>query len=127
MRKAVYTLTDPRDGSVRYVGCTGNPRTRYNSHVSRTNTRNRKRTKWVKELRRHGLSPVLTTLYWTDDPEVETHTIQKFRAAGHPLLNIEPIEIDDEPTLEEIAQMIGDLERTLDARYARMKAGRDAE
>lgn len=57
----VYALTDPRDGSIRYVGRTSNLAGRLASHESEGRrvvehpSENPRKCEWLRELRREGL------------------------------------------------------------------------
>ena len=53
----VYELIDPRDGAVRYVGCSTDPRKRLNAHLSRSH--NPDVRLWIAELRGIGIVPRL--------------------------------------------------------------------
>ena len=53
----IYTLSDPRDGVVRYVGCTIDPKARLSAHLcDKANTR---KNKWLDELKENSLIPVI--------------------------------------------------------------------
>lgn len=54
----IYTLSDPRDNAPRYVGITKNLKVRKYTHNSCVGSTG----KWVWELRRLGLRPVLTVI-----------------------------------------------------------------
>lgn len=55
----VYTLSDPRDGSVRYVGITTNVRSRYSTHTSVKKSGNPEKDAWMQELRQLGMKPTM--------------------------------------------------------------------
>jgi hypothetical protein len=61
-RFVVYGLVDPRDGSIRYVGRTGNLEGRLASHTSEGRRavphphENPRKCEWLRELRRAGLT-----------------------------------------------------------------------
>lgn len=89
----VYALIDPRDGSIRYVGLTSDPRQRLWCHLSeRTNAG---KWAWMCELKERGLRPrmetleVITNTGWDIDKAIraEHDWLLKLQADGHPLLN----------------------------------------
>lgn len=63
----IYTLTDPRDRKVRYVGCTVNPKARLTTHLNiQANTVNKKEL-WLLELKALGYKPELDVVFTTTD------------------------------------------------------------
>ena len=59
----IYALRDPRDGRVRYVGKTNNPKSREKNHFAKSSLdHGMAKTKWILELRSHALRPVFTVL-----------------------------------------------------------------
>lgn len=60
----VYTLSDPRDLRIRYVGVTKNCKRRYMSHC---NDPNRSIEAWVKDLNESGFDPLMTKLWESDE------------------------------------------------------------
>ena len=78
----IYTLTDPRDERVRYVGKTANPGRRLRSHLSSAKCKGKTvKDAWVRELLALGLEPVLSVVSvsseanWRDD---EIRTIAQY-------------------------------------------------
>lgn len=57
----IYTLTDPRDGLVRYVGCAGDIQERYEQHLYRPGTNEGKRM-WIEGLMQEGMAPRMDTI-----------------------------------------------------------------
>lgn len=53
----IYSLNDPRDGRVRYVGRAPRPSRRFRQHLARPHSQRLRA--WIAELRALGLSPVL--------------------------------------------------------------------
>jgi hypothetical protein len=66
----IYTLSDPSDGTVRYVGCCADPYLRYRGHVSdavRAEVRPDKKQSWIKSLVVSGSFPTLDVVEVVDD------------------------------------------------------------
>jgi len=86
----VYALKDPRDGAVRYVGATYNPKQRLQGHLSdRTGP---PKCAWIADLQDRGLAPEMCVLESgnTDPREqaaCEQRWIDRFRPSGG-LLNV---------------------------------------
>jgi hypothetical protein len=60
---SIYTLSDPIDGSIRYVGKTKNAESRYNAHlVAIRGEGSLDKRNWVKSLRGQGLKPIFTII-----------------------------------------------------------------
>jgi len=55
----IYTLTDPRDGLIRYVGKADNLKSRFQSHMKNENTR---KCGWIKSLKKQGLKPIIEAI-----------------------------------------------------------------
>jgi hypothetical protein len=56
----VYHLVDPRTRAVRYVGKTGNPKSRLRAHIQEARERqNTAKKQWIAELLAAGLEPLL--------------------------------------------------------------------
>lgn len=53
----IYTLSDPRNGNIRYVGKTNNPKLRLWMH--QRETRNTRKNAWIKSLAPAALSPAM--------------------------------------------------------------------
>lgn len=62
----IYTLTDPRDNAVRYVGKTNNPRNRYQQHLTQFSN-NKEKDAWVQELCSTNLQPIMNIIEEIDD------------------------------------------------------------
>jgi hypothetical protein len=87
----VYLLIDPRNGEIRYVGCTHNPRIRFLGHLSQARTGGKSpKAKWIKELLRKGLKPQLVPLVktesWRHHRGLEETWIYRLGLAGCDLL-----------------------------------------
>lgn len=57
----IYALRDPRDGRVRYVGKSVNPKARYGKHLREV--RSTPKCRWIEELKAEGLKPELVLLH----------------------------------------------------------------
>ncbi len=87
----VYALVDPRDDVTRYVGITVDPPTRLRDHIGGVSANDAK-DRWVAELKRLGLKPVMRILEEDVSSELvaerERYWMWTFLDAGHPLTNI---------------------------------------
>lgn len=89
-KRYVYTLTDPRDNQVRYVGITTSPAARISNHCMRPQNAT---ADWVEELNQAGLIPRMevvesTTLPAEDARAIENDWILYYRfVKGANLLN----------------------------------------
>jgi predicted GIY-YIG superfamily endonuclease len=90
MRYSVYTLTDPEDGQVFYVGCTHNIDQRYRYHCNASDPTS-SAYHWLIHLKERGLRPLLSTVIEADDLETammhEAHWINFYLDEGEPLMN----------------------------------------
>lgn len=91
--KRIYSLVDPRDGIVRYVGATSlSLKDRLRAHLSGLNNK-RKRSvalgDWLRQLYSANVQPEIIELQCCDDAdEAEKFWISKFRSEGVSLLNV---------------------------------------
>ena len=86
--KYIYTLTDPRDGAIRYVGETLNPIMRLRLHIAQFKT-GRAKDQWIKELEQEKLRPVMNIVEEVpvaDAKTKEREWIVKLRGEGCLLL-----------------------------------------
>lgn len=91
----VYTLSDPRDNSVRYVGKTNNPQERLIFHLSLRES-NQPKNEWIQELQGLELTPTMTvieTVYYdiphkTTASQREKYWIDFYRRQGAHLFNV---------------------------------------
>jgi hypothetical protein len=56
----VYTLSDPSNNKVKYVGITNNPNERYRKHL--TNKKITLKNNWIKSLKSKGLNPLMNLI-----------------------------------------------------------------
>lgn len=86
----IYTLSDPRDNQVRYVGWSFNPRQRLHAHVSRARHGGSYKYHWIAQLLALSRLPVLEIVESGngDWQEAERRWIATLKAAGSPLTNL---------------------------------------
>jgi hypothetical protein len=61
----LYTLNDPTDGVVKYVGCTINPKSRFSLHLNELS--NKRKCEWIAHLKSMGLKPIMNIVARTND------------------------------------------------------------
>lgn len=86
----IYVLRDPRDGGVRYVGKTTDPKRRVRRHVAESVGRSFRNARWIQSLTRLGLAPELEVIEsGTGDGHAaaEQSWIEAYRARGANLTN----------------------------------------
>jgi hypothetical protein len=85
----VYTLRDPRDGEIRYVGLSHNPGMRFVGHMTALGPG--PKDQWVRALLQQGLTPQFFVEETFSDLAraqlFEIAYIKALRDAGTPLLN----------------------------------------
>lgn len=91
MTVAIYVLFDPREPcAARYIGKTAKPKERLASHRLPPRNSLSPVAHWTRKLRREGVLVEMRVLAWTLNWEAaEVRTIERFKRAGHRLLNIE--------------------------------------
>lgn len=86
----VYALIDPRTEQIRYIGKSIQPNKRLKEHISKCNTENTKKSKWIKKLISLGLEPNMKLIKETNANEVaywEEFYIRHYKDTGSDLLN----------------------------------------
>ena len=91
----IYALIDPRDNAVRYVGLSIDADERLISHLHDPNA-NLPKTRWVRELRQEGLSPIMQILETIEAGanalslacQRELDWINEMQRRGYSLLNV---------------------------------------
>ena len=86
----IYTLSDPRNNQVRYVGKTNNPKQRRSAHGVLTREQKSRKKNWVKHLKSLSLKPVFEIIEEVsidEWKEAEKFWITQFKAWGFILLN----------------------------------------
>lgn len=93
MSYAVYSLADPRDGNVYYIGMTSDPKKRLADHIQLPDKYNPKKTAWIQEIKQHNLRPTMHIIAWTEDKvkahDFEMRLIHEYLEKGVPLLNVD--------------------------------------
>lgn len=88
---AVYTLADPRDASIRYVGISKHVTRRYQEHITCSGT-NLQKNIWVIHLLQENLQPQLTIIETVIGSQAakerEAYWIEHHLKNGSPLTNI---------------------------------------
>ena len=87
----IYSLIDPRNGEIKYVGKTKDLDVRLKSHLHDAKRTNTPKNAWILKLRRLGLKPQMEMLEEVPEPEwpkAERKWIAKLRRKGCPLKNI---------------------------------------
>ncbi len=86
----IYTLSDPRDNKVRYVGKTNNLGRRYKAHLVLSREIKSHKKSWIKQLKILGLKPVMEVIdvvpisewvFW------ESYWINQLKGWGFKLVN----------------------------------------
>ena len=90
----VYALIDPRDSLVHYVGISVDAESRFYGHAHEV-TGNYGESRWIKSLKKNGLSSILQILEEIDGDkagaiacEKEQYWISEMLRLGHPLTNV---------------------------------------
>ena len=85
----IYLLVDPRDGEIRYVGCSTKVRARYTQHLydmRRKGCEARPKVIWLRELKALGLWPICVPFLMTCDAQeakkLEEIWIRRLSLAG---------------------------------------------
>lgn len=90
----IYALSDPRSpSSIRYIGKAKCLKHRLRGHIGKARRGESKSHcgNWIRVLLRDGVKPHMTPLYWVSEnewQETERKTIQRYRAMGHDLTNV---------------------------------------
>lgn len=88
-KSSIYTLTDPRDGTIRYVGKTTKPvAERLAGHLA--SPTNQAMRLWIRTLGSQGLIPAITQVAAVSEDRLsseEARLIRKYARDGHRLFN----------------------------------------
>ena len=86
---AIYALSDPETGEIRYIGKANDPRARLKSHIRDSRRRNTPVYCWIRKLQEGGQAPSMAVIEWAVDwVEAEKRHIAAYRAEGARLLNL---------------------------------------
>jgi hypothetical protein len=58
----IYALVCPKDNTIRYIGKSINPETRFLDHIGYKDKSNIRKNRWIKKLKEEGSYPVLKIL-----------------------------------------------------------------
>lgn len=87
----IYTLTDPQNKAIRYVGKTNNLKNRLKTHISEAEKVKTHKNNWIKSLTINNLKPIIEILdivYENDNWEIiEKYWISQFKTWGFDLVN----------------------------------------
>ncbi|RLA78395.1 MAG: hypothetical protein DRG78_15200 [Epsilonproteobacteria bacterium] len=73
-----YVLKDPRDGIIKYVGCTVDKYNRFRNHIYEAKKNNRSlKERWIVSLLRRNLQPIMKTIYIKECTLIEASKIEK--------------------------------------------------
>jgi group I intron endonuclease len=113
MRVIIYTLTDPRDNLIKYIGKAKSINTRLYTHMVNCNLKkNTKKTAWLKSLKSQGLVPIieeLDTVGYENWKETEKYWIAQFKAWGFNLKNLTSGgDGNDSPRTEEFKKRVSE-------------------
>jgi hypothetical protein len=91
MKYSVYTLADPRDGAIHYVGISKDVKWRYYCHNTPQGDSTSRAYPWISRLKEQGLKPLLSVIEevdgWDIAYERETYWMNFFLDEEEPLSN----------------------------------------
>lgn len=85
----IYSLSNPFDNTVKYIGKTKNPKRRLSEHLTKKGL-TCKKGKWIRLLLSQGIVPIMEILDEVHSTEInfyEQYWISQYRAWGFILLN----------------------------------------
>lgn len=88
MKVYIYTLADPRNNEIRYIGKANNLKKRLKKHLCEKS--NSMRVKWISSLKKIGLEPIIETIEIIENIEWqywESFYINLFKTWNFKLLN----------------------------------------
>lgn len=78
--RIIYGLCDSRDGTIRYVGVTNNPRYRLAEHLRMPEKEGMQKNAWIKSLLDVGLTPVFVFL---DSVKDDVAAVEEYKWIEH--------------------------------------------
>jgi hypothetical protein len=92
MEYFIYTLSDPIDKEIKYIGKTKNLKDRLQRHMNPCNLKQtwQSKTKWLKYLKNNNLKPIMELLDQGDEnniDDLEIYWISQFKSWGFKLKN----------------------------------------
>lgn len=92
MKYYIYTLTDPIDNDIKYIGKTKDMKDRMRRHMGESNLKDLwiPKNKWIKWLKNQGLKPIMEMLDEGDENNInslEIYWICQFKTWGYKLKN----------------------------------------
>ncbi len=93
----IYSMKDPRDNLVYYIGRTDNPSERYKHHIGGYSS-NERMNKWIEQLIENGLLPIMEIVEAVKGRELgkkqEVHWIKLYSSKLAPLLNLKGLDAE---------------------------------
>ena len=93
----IYSMKDPRDNLVYYIGRTDNPSERYKHHTGGYSS-NERMNKWIEQLIENGLLPTMEIVETVKGRELgkkqEVHWIKLYSSKLAPLLNLKSLDAE---------------------------------
>lgn len=86
----IYTLTDPRNNDIRYIGKTNNLKNRLKTHICEAKKGNTHKNNWIKSLTTNNIKPIIEILDIIDGDDwgiAEKYWISQFKTWGFNLVN----------------------------------------
>lgn len=83
---AMYSLSCPITGEVKYIGKSTQPKRRFKEHLSERNSKIKPLYKWINEIKDRGSIPVMTIIAYSDSKNweyVERLLISDYKSSGN--------------------------------------------
>src|ERR1700731_2542764 len=93
MNSFIYTISDPRDGQIKYVGKTIQGTKRFKKHLDNCSLKdNTPKNNWIKDLKKQKLNPIFDIIQYEENEielsELEVFYISYFKFLGFKLKNV---------------------------------------
>jgi hypothetical protein len=90
----IYTLSDPRDGAIRYIGLSKTPFKRFGSHLTTgADPHNLLKKAWIEDLINNEMLPVIKIIERFEDRDLayirESELIEEYIEKGVDILNMQ--------------------------------------